>query len=95
MASFNVYVQRGMASRAVALYAIPLVVSTVLMSRAALLTTAALCVAAYTTTAVSYFVLNFNEGYKIELYGEITSYSVYFVILAALLWVSIRHKPKP
>lgn len=95
VASFNVYAQRGMASRAVALYALPLIVSTVLVSRAALLTTTALCIAAYTTTAVSYFVLNFNEGYKIELYGEISSYCVYFVILASLLWVSIRHKQRP
>ncbi len=90
LASFNVYTQRGMASRAVALYAIPIVVSAVLASRAALLATATLCVAAYTTTAVSYFVLNFNEGYKIELYGEVGSYSFLFLILAALLWVAIR-----
>ncbi len=90
MASFNVYTQRGMASRAVALYAIPLIVSAVLMSRAALLTTASLCITAYTTTAVSYFVLNFNEGYKIELYGEVGSYSILFLILTALLWVVIR-----
>ena len=90
LASFNVYTQRGMASRAVALYAIPIVVSAVLASRAALLATATLCIAAYTTTAVSYFVLNFNEGYKIELYGEVGSYSFLFLIMAALLWVAIR-----
>lgn len=90
MASFNVYTQRGMASRAVALYAIPIVVSAILMSRVALLSTAALSIAAYTTTAVSYFVLNFNEGYKIELYGEISSYSVLFILLACLLWIIIR-----
>lgn len=90
LASFNVYTQRGMASRAVALYAIPIAVSAVLASRAALLATATLCIAAYTTTAVSYFVLNFNEGYKIELYGEVGSYSFLFLILAALLWVAIR-----
>ncbi len=90
MASFNVYTQRGMASRAVALYAIPIIVSSVLLSRAALLATATLSIAAYTTTAVSYFVLNFNEGYKIELYGEITSYCFFFLILAALLWVVVR-----
>lgn len=92
MASFNVYTQRGMASRAVALYAIPIIVSAVLVSRSALLTTVCLSIAAYTTTAVSYFVLNFNEGYKIELYGEVASYCVLFVILAALLWTVVRHQ---
>ncbi|MBI3624172.1 hypothetical protein HY218_00915 [Candidatus Saccharibacteria bacterium] len=95
LASFNVYEQRGMASRAVALYAIPLIVSTVLLSRSALLATAVLSIVAYATTAVSYFVLNFNEGYKIELYGEVGSYCILFVIMAALLWVTVRHRQHP
>jgi len=92
MASFNVYTQRGMASRAVALYAVPIVISTALMSRRALFATATLSIAAYSTSAVSYFVLNFNEGYKIELYGEVTSYCVLFLLLAAFLWVFIRQR---
>lgn len=91
-ASFSVYMQRGMASRAVALYAIPIIVSTILLSRAALFATALLCIAAYVLTAVSYFVLNFNEGYKIELYGEVGFYSALFLLLAALLWAVIRPK---
>ncbi len=89
-ASFNVYSQRGMASRAVMLYAIPIAVSAVLASRTALFATAALSAAAYIATAVSYFVLNFNEGYKIELYGEVGFYSVIFFVLAGLLWVAVR-----
>lgn len=91
MASFNVYAQRGMASKAVALYAIPIVVSAILASRSALIATALLCIIAYTTTTVSYFVLNFNEGYKVELYTEIAFYSVSFIILALLLWAVVRH----
>lgn len=94
VASLNVYTQRGMASRAVMLYAIPLVVSAVLARRTALFATAVLCTAAYTTTAVLYFVLNFNEGYKIELYGEIGFYSIIFLLLASLLWVVVRTKQK-
>jgi hypothetical protein len=89
-ASFNIYTQRGMASRAVMLYTIPILVSATLLSRAALFATAALCVAAYTSTAIAYFVLNFNEGYKIELYGEVGFYSAIFFILAGLLWIVIR-----
>ena len=94
VASFNVYTQRGMASRAVLLFAIPIIVSAILMSRVALFTTALLCIAAYTATAVSYFVLNFNEGYKVELYGEIGFYSLTLLLFAGLLWVVIRGKHK-
>ena len=90
IATFGVYTQRGMASRAVALYAIPLVVATILRSRAALFATAILCVASYFVAAIAYFVLHFNEGYKIELYGETGFYAATFLLLAGLLAVTIR-----
>ncbi len=89
-ASMNVYAERGMASLAVALYAIPIAVSAVLLSRAALFATAALAAAAYSATAVAYFVLNFNEGYKYQLYSEVGLYSFMFFILASLIWIAIR-----
>lgn len=92
VATYSVYIQRGMASRAVILYAIPLLVSAVLMSRAAIFATAALSVAAYTTAAITYFVVNFNEGYKVELYGEIGFYSAVLFLLAGLLWIFVREK---
>jgi len=92
VASFGVYTQRGMAARAVMLYAIPIIVATVLKSRSALLAAAVLCTIAYTTTALTYFVVNFNEGFKVELYGEVGFYSFSFFILARLLWVVIRHR---
>jgi hypothetical protein len=91
-ASFNVYTQRGMASRAVMLYAVPIVISAVLLSRAAIFASACLSAAAYIGTAYAYFVLNFNEGYKIELYGEVGFYSVIFFFLAGLLWIVIRSR---
>lgn len=94
VASLNIYTQRGMASRAVMLYVIPIAASAMLMRRSIIFATSALCIAAYTTTAVLYFVLNFNEGYKIELYGEIGFYSVLFLLLASLLWVVVRSKQK-
>jgi hypothetical protein len=89
-ASFNVYIQRGMAARAVMLYAVPIIVAAVLKSRSAIFTAAVLSVVAYTSTTVAYFVLNFNEGYKIELYGEVGFYSVLMMLLAALLWSVTR-----
>jgi hypothetical protein len=92
IATFSIYSQRGMASRGVALYAIPLIVSALLTSRAALYATAALSVATYVTAAISYFVLNFNEGYKIELYGEVGFYAASFFIITGLLWVLLQKK---
>ncbi len=84
VAAFNVYTQRGMASRAVLLFIIPILVSAVLYSRAALFATAVLAVAVYSTTCVKYFVDFFNEGYKVELYGEVAFYSATFLVIATL-----------
>jgi hypothetical protein len=89
VATFLVYNERGMASSAVMLYAIPITTSGILNSRRGLFATAAFSTAAYTLAAVRYFVINFNEGYKVELYGIITFYSALFFVLAALLWVII------
>lgn len=91
-AAFNVYTQRGMASRAVLLFVIPIAIATILHSRVALFSTAIISVAAYTTAAVAYFVNYFNEGYKIELYGEILFYSGALLIIAALLWAALKSK---
>ncbi len=85
IATFVVYTERGMASRGVALYAIPLVVTAFLQSRAALFATASISAAAYALAAESYFVVHFNEGYKIELYSTIALYSALFFLLAAFL----------
>lgn len=92
IASFCVYTQRGMASRAVLLYLIPIIVSAAMLTRPAIYATAVICVAAYSTTAFSYFVLHFNEGYKIELYGEVGFYSLMFILTAALLSTLVRFK---
>jgi hypothetical protein len=89
-ASFNVYTQRGMASRAVALYAFAITSAAILLSRAAIFTAALLSAAAYIVTAVSYFTLHFNEGYKAELYGEVIFYSFGLFILAGLLSTLVR-----
>lgn len=92
MASFNVYTQRGMASRAVMLFAIPIVLSAILLNRTAIFMTAALSTAAYSLSAVRYFIVNFNEGYKAELYIEVGFYCCVFFLLAATLSIMIRFK---
>ena len=89
-AAFNVYTQRGYASKSVVLFVIPVFVAAVLASRTALFATALLSIAAYTTIAIAYFVNNFNEGYMAELYGEIGFYSVLYLLLAGLLWTLVR-----
>lgn len=89
-ASFNVYVQRGMASKGVMLYVIPLLLASALKSKSAYITTSLLCVASYISTTVAYFVLNFNEGYKIELYSEIAFYSVLMIIIVHMLWAIVK-----
>ena len=81
-----------MASRAVFLFVIPLIVIALLMSLSALLLTATICVAVYITTTVSYFVNNFNEGYKVELYGEVGFYSAMFYVVAYLLWAVVKNR---
>ena len=91
-ASFLVYADRGMASLAVALYGVPIIVAGTLSSRSAVLATASLCTASYAFVAVKYFVDYFNEGYKVQLYGTIGFYGAVFFILALLLVTVIRRK---
>lgn len=91
-ASYNVYLQRGMASRAVILYVLALFAVATLRSRVALYAAAVLSIAAYTTSAVMYFVLNFNEGYLLELYAEIGFYSVLLLLSAGMLSALVRKR---
>ena len=92
MASVNVYTQRGMASRAVMLYAIPIVVAAAINRRSAILASAIISAAAYLATCVAYFVLHFNEGYKLELYGEAGFYAALFIVLGLTLWSIVKPK---
>lgn len=89
-AAYNIYIQRGMASKSVILLAIPIAIAGILLSRSALYATAALSTAAYIIATVSYFVLHFNEGYKTELYGEVGFYTAVFFVFAALLSAVVR-----
>lgn len=84
-ATFSIYTQRGMASRAIILFAIPIIVSSILLSRVAIFMTAAIATTGYSLAAIKYFVDFFNEGYKAELYIEVSFYCAIFFIIAALL----------
>lgn len=88
-AAQNVYWERGMASKAAALFLVPLVLSAALQSRRAILATATLCFSAYSFVTVRYFHVNYGEGFKVELYGTILLYGgIYFIV--ALLLVAVR-----
>lgn len=89
-AAFNVYTQRGYASKSVFLFLIPIIVAVVLLNRSVLFAIAGLCAAVYSSAVVMYFVNNFNEGYMSEMYAEIGLYSGLFFIVAALLWATIH-----
>lgn len=93
-ASFMVYLGRGMASRAVALYFIPIAVSAILLSHRALVATALISAVCYVLTALLYFTLNFNEGYKVELYGETLFYGGVMLAVSSLSWIAIKTKKK-
>lgn len=90
LASFYVYTTRGMASRAVILFVIPILVASVLAKKGMVYLTAVASVVAYSVTAVAYFVLNFNEGYKLELYGELGFYSALLLSIGAIAWNAVR-----
>lgn len=89
LATFAIYSERGMSSRGVALYAIPIASSAALLSRSAIFGTAALSVATYVMAATRYFYVYFNEGYKVELYSTLIFYSLGFFVLASILWVAV------
>ncbi len=88
VAAFSVFSQRGMASRGVALFAIPIIVAAT-ASRAAIFATAALSLAAYWFASVRYFNLYPSEGYRVELYSDLTFYGATFFVIAALLYIVI------
>lgn len=92
VATLSIYSERGMASNAIILFAIPLVIVALSHSGKALFGTALLCSAAYSGAAIKYFREFPSEGYKVELYGGIVFYSAILFLIAALLWVVVRSK---
>ncbi len=89
LATFTVYTERGMASRGVALYALPIASAAALLNRSAIFGAAAISTAAYVLAATRYFYVFFNEGYKVELYTTLAFYSGTFFVFAAILWIVI------
>lgn len=90
VATYGVYTQRGIASKSVLLYVIPITVAAMLLSRVAIFATAVISIALYSLACVRYFYLNLGQAYKVELYGEVAFYCAMLFIVAALLWSLIK-----
>ncbi len=91
-AAYNVSWQRGLASKSVMLFAIPIITSATLRSRSALLATTSLSVAAYSLAVVRYFFENYGQAYRVELWGTVAFYSAVMFVLAFLLLIIINPK---
>lgn len=92
-ASLNIYWQRGMASKSVMLFAIPVISAGLTKSRSLLLATATIASAAYSISAVRYFYEHYGQGYRIELYSEVFFYSAILFVIAGLMLISFRRAP--
>ena len=93
VASFTVYVERGMASSSVMLFSIPIAISA-LISRSAIFATAGFSLAAYALALFKYFYMEpGGEGIRVQLYGNLFFYGSTFFVLAAVLYI-IRSRNK-
>jgi hypothetical protein len=86
-AGFMTYWERGMASSSTIFYTLPILVIATLKNRHALMAAAALSAATYSLAAVKYFNDFFNEGYRIQLWGNIVLYSGTILISAWLIMI--------
>jgi hypothetical protein len=89
-ASYLVWWQRGLYSKSVMLFAVPIISSAALRSRSLLLATTTLSAAAYSTISVRYFFNNYGLGYRVELWSTIGFFSAMMFVLALLLMVVIN-----
>ncbi len=92
-AGFMTYWERGMASSSTILYVIPLLVIATLKNRHGLMAFAALSAGTYAFAAVKYFNDFFNEGYRIQLWGNIVLYSGLIFVSAWFIMIiaGLRH----
>ena len=92
-AATNVFWQRGMASKAVALFFVPIISAGLARSRSLVLATASVSAVAYSMASARYFYMNYGQGYTVELYGEMFFYSSLFFVVAFLMMISFRRAP--
>lgn len=86
-AGYMTYWERGMASSSTLLYVLPMLVVATLKNRHAIIATAALSGATYSLAAVKYFNDFFNEGYRVQLWGNIVLYAGSLLAFSWLLLI--------
>lgn len=90
LAGVSVYTDRGVASRDVVLFMLPIISSSALVNRTAIYGTAVASAATYFAVAMRYYYDHPNEMLHVELYGMLAFHALLFFIASALLWVVIR-----
>lgn len=89
LAGLFTYNERGMASTSTPLYVLPILVAATLKNRHILIGTAFLSIATYLYTTVAYFNLNFNEGYRVELYSKLILFSGLILCITWLVMILV------
>lgn len=80
LAGFMTYWERGMASTSTILYMMPIASIAYAKSRTYTVGVSLMASATYIGASTKYFYDFFNEGYRVQLYGEIFFYSAVFLI---------------
>lgn len=93
-AAVNVYWQRGMASKSVMLFVVPIISAALIKSRSLLLATTTIAAAAYSIASVRYFYENYGQGFRIELYGEVFFYTALLFVIAGFMMIGFRKAPE-
>lgn len=89
LAGFTVFWERGMASASVILFVLAILSASVIRSRTLILATAALSAVGYSTAIVRYFNLNYGEGFRVQLWGQVSFYSALFFIFALVIMAAM------
>jgi len=92
-AGFMTYWERGMASTSTILYVLPILTIGTLKNRHAIIATSILASATYLFATVKYFNTNFNEGFRIQLWGSNLLYigTIFTAAWLVMVVADLRH----
>ncbi|MCA9342682.1 hypothetical protein KC950_01560 [Candidatus Saccharibacteria bacterium] len=92
--SYIIYAQRGMASSAIILYVIPILIAALTRASWVVITTSVLAGASYSLSAYKYFADFPSEGYKAELYGQMLFYFLILILIGRLVHIALVENNK-
>jgi hypothetical protein len=91
-AAYNVSWERGMASKSLLFFIVPIATAALTRSRSILLAATALSTAVYSMVVVRYFHLHYGEGFRIQVYGELFLFGFVFFVIAWLMRILQREE---